>query len=144
MREAATASAVRSVPSWNFTPSRMVKSHSNGEACFHSVARNGTTFPWAESYLVSVSKQPDKDRMYAASDSGAQLATGARKLSTTMRWLVSATFPADSGLATAEATTGKSEEGCQPEGYRVTAGSAQKEPPARYARTGGHGESEDY
>src|SRR5690349_2028904 len=92
VRDAATDSAVRSVPSWNLTPSRMVKSHSSGEACFHSVARKGTTFPWAESYFVRVSRQPERDRMYAASDSRAQFATGARKLSTTIRWLVSATL----------------------------------------------------
>src|SRR4029453_3164618 len=94
LRAAATDSAVRSVPSWNLTPWRRVKSHSRGETCFQPVARNGTTLPSAESYLVSVSRHPDSDRMYAESDSSAQLATGARKLSTTMRWLVSATFPA--------------------------------------------------
>jgi hypothetical protein len=45
--ENTTSSAVKSAPSWNFTPSRSLNTHTVGSSSFtyHSVARRGVSTP---------------------------------------------------------------------------------------------------
>jgi hypothetical protein len=53
--EVAAASALKGVPSWNFTPSLSLKRQVRSSACSQEVARRGRTLPSAGSISVSVS-----------------------------------------------------------------------------------------
>ena len=53
----ATAAASSDSPFWNFTPSRMVTSHSVGETCSQPVASAGTSAP-SKSRRASPSRHP--------------------------------------------------------------------------------------
>ena len=67
--EATTCSAVSSVPSWKVTPSRIVKTHSVGLVCSHSVARAGSASPFS-SRTMSVSAVDQRESLNASSLSG--------------------------------------------------------------------------
>ena len=71
----ATAAASRSSPFWNFTPSRIVTSHSVGETCSQPVASAGTSAP-SKSTRARASRHPTLVRTNASSDSIAQPAVG--------------------------------------------------------------------